>query len=72
MREADEVERAVGHVGLNALDSRRGGIFARLDIVVVEVGRAVSVSPGSIDGCWGQTNRMSSGRDMVAVRFEGD
>jgi hypothetical protein len=38
----------------------------------VEVGRAVSVSPSSIDGCWGPTDRMSSGRDMVAVRFKGD
>lgn len=33
----EELEGAVGHVGLDVLDSGGGGVFAGFDIVVVEV-----------------------------------
>ena len=41
--ERKEGEGAVRHCGLDLLDARGGGVFARFGVIVEEVGRSVDV-----------------------------
>lgn len=72
--ETEELEGAVGHVGLDVLDSGGGGVFVGFGVIVEEIGGAVSrvscVYRMVLRGC---SYRESSGRDMMAVvsREEG-
>jgi hypothetical protein len=65
--EVEEFESAVGHGGLDVLDTRGGGVLARFGVIVVQVRRATIRQLSFSKGIVGETYRVSSGRDMMAA-----